>query len=129
MAMVDRDDADVSPIDLSALDAHRDPLLADRVIGATMARIRASTPALSHPRTPESVLVDVAQWWYPAVAAAALIAVVAGLTVIRHPHTAADQGADSAVSDAVETRLLEWAQSGHVPTNGDVLAAFGETTR
>ncbi|HEY5060845.1 MAG TPA: hypothetical protein VII52_04865 [Gemmatimonadaceae bacterium] len=123
--MVDRDDDDIPAIDLRALDPHRDTLLADRVIGAAMVQIRASARPPSWAAVPASVLGDVAQWWYPAVAAAALVAVVAGVAVIRNPRMTADR----AVNDVVEARLVEWARSGHVPTNADLLSAFAGAPR
>jgi hypothetical protein len=122
--MVDRDDGDIPAIDLSALHAQGDASQADRVIGRAMARIAASGPPLAHTGVPAPVpvlvLAEVARWWSPGLAAAALVTIFAGLTVAITPPADADRPAD----EGVETRLLDWAQSGHVPTNGDLLAAF-----
>jgi hypothetical protein len=108
---------DDEPIDLRALGAHPNPEQADRVIGSAMGRIRSADRATATP----TVLADVATWWYPGLVAAALVfAMATGVALVWSSRNA------SAVSVAgIEGQLLDWARDGHVPTNGDLLAAFG----
>lgn len=103
----DRDDR----TDLSSLGISRDDAQMTRVVGGAMDRIRAAEPT--------SVLAGVARWWYPGLAAAALVAVVAGATVVS---TGSRRTGDDDAQ--VAARLDEWVRSGHVPDNGELFATF-----
>ena len=120
--MSDRDDVDVPATDLSALDLHADASLADRVIGRAMARIVLSPRSRAQVGIP--VLADVARWWTPGLAAAALATIIAGVTVAFSGSTEAGQSDDA----VIEARLLDWAQAG-VATNEDILSTFGGVAR
>jgi hypothetical protein len=114
------DERDQTPIDLSAIDLFPDATREDRVVALAMARIRASRPALErrHP------LGDVAVLWRPALAAASLIATLAGIAIstTRSPEV-------DAPAEQLQSRLLEWALSGHVPSNGELIATFAGVER
>ncbi|HEY9383332.1 MAG TPA: hypothetical protein VIP80_07430 [Gemmatimonadales bacterium] len=101
-------------IDLSALGG-TDPLQADAVIAKAMARIGATSPE----RQP--LLAEIAAWWRPGLAAA-IVLFALGLLLAR-PRSAAE-----AIASA-ETRVLEWAASGHIPSNGELLATFQGDSR
>ncbi len=116
--MTHRDDEEFLATDLSALDPHRDPLLTDRVIARAMTRIVAS----ERPTAPStnSVLGDVAKWWRPGLAAAALVTAVAGGSI----QVISGRPVDGSDAERVETQLLDWTRTGHVPSNGELLAVF-----
>ena len=115
------DERDDTPIDLSAIDFAPDPMREDRVVGRTMARIRASQPAVAR----RHLLTDVALLWRPALAAASAIAVLAGIAI----STTKGPRGDASAEQQLQLRLLEWAQSGHVPSNGELIATFAGVDR
>ena len=123
--MIDREDDDGPTVDLSPLDSRRDGLLADRVIGGAMARIGAARLRRTRTDTPTAMLTEVASWWRPGLAAAVLVAVASGTAVVVLPVVRSEVS----VGDAVETQLLDWARSGHIPTNGDLLSTFSGMAR
>ena len=107
--MVDEDDR---RIDLSALEPP-DPSRTDRVVRAAMARIEARALRAS-------LLLEVATWWRPGLAAAAAaVLFAAGLLVLRSASSP-----EAAETASVEARVIDWAESGHVPTNEELLSAF-----
>ena len=114
------DERDHTPIDLSAIDLFPDPAREDRVVGRAMARIRASRSAAER----RHLLGDVALLWRPARAAASVIATLAGIAIstTRRPQS-------DAPTEQVRSRLLEWTQSGHVPSNGELIATFSGVER
>lgn len=114
------DERDHTPIDLSAIDLFPDPTREDRVVALAMARIRAAQPAVER----RHLLGDVAALWRPTLAAASVIATVAGITIST---TRGPEGDASA--EQLRSRLLEWAQSGHVPSNGELIATFAGVER
>jgi hypothetical protein len=90
-------------IDLRDFDGPADPRQADRVIGAALARARLSkADRRSDGRT---------VW----VAAAALLLLTAGLVLLAPRRTSEENTA----------LITRWTLSSHVPTNGELLAAFG----
>ncbi|MEX2153074.1 MAG: hypothetical protein WD825_07020 [Gemmatimonadaceae bacterium] len=99
-------------IDLSAIDS-ADASRQDRVVAATLARIAANSRQSA---TDFSSLVM--PYIRPAVAAAVLLAAVAvGTVVLADRPDPADQQQPVAL-------LTNWADSRHVPTNGELLLAF-----
>lgn len=108
--MTERDDG---RIDLTAL-GRSNPAQADSVVGAAMSRIRARTPER------EPLLADLAGWWRPGLAAAAAI-VLCTLGIVLARQRA---GSGNAPPASVEARVLDWAESGYVPSNGELLTAF-----
>jgi hypothetical protein len=106
--MIDHDDGE--PVDLSAF-GQADASQHDRITERAMARVRATR------RPPRSLMRDVGRWWYPAIAAAAILVAAAGAVI-----TIAPPVGESAL--AIDGQLLEWASTGRVPTNGDLLASF-----
>ena len=114
------DERDHTPIDLSAIDRFPDPTREDRVVGRAIARIRASRPAVER----RHLLGDVAALWRPTLAAASVIATLAGIAIST---TRSPQG--DAPPEQLRSRLLEWATSGHVPSNGELIATFAGVER
>jgi hypothetical protein len=114
------DERDHTPVDLSPIDLFPDPTREDRVVALAMARIRASRAVVER----RHVLGDVAALWRPALAAASVIAALAGIAISTTP---VPQGA--APAEQLRSRLLEWAQSGHVPSNGELIAMFAGVER
>jgi hypothetical protein len=104
--MSERDD---ERIDLSALDGP-DQLRADAVIARAMTRIGAASPVR------EPLVAELARWWRPGLAAAGILFAL-GILLAR-PRPAAEDIVSA------EARVLEWAESGHVPSNGELLATF-----
>jgi hypothetical protein len=95
-------------IELRPLDWPPDTDQADRVIGAVMRHIAV------HPRRRESVLEALAPYLRPALAAAAVLVAAAAASLVVAPDVAAEQ----------DSPIARWAEAGHVPTNGELLAAF-----
>jgi hypothetical protein len=92
------DERDHTPIDLSAIDRFPDP-------------------------TRRHLLGDVAAFWRPTLAAASVIATLAGIAISTTRRRQGD------APEQLQSRLLEWAQSGHVPTNGELIATFAGRER
>jgi hypothetical protein len=89
-------------IDLRDLDGPADPRQADRVIGAALARARLGA---------SDGWPDGRMAW----AAAALLLLTAGLVLFVPRRTPEEHTA----------LITRWTLSSHVPTNGELLAAFG----
>jgi hypothetical protein len=100
-------------LDLSALDPSRDPERWERLI----ARVSAHATA---PRAPSpSIAFDLVRWGRPLMAAAALLAVATWVPAWLRERSAP-------VQPLTPTGLAEWAQSGAIPSNVDVLEGFDE---
>lgn len=97
-------------IDLRAIDEPADPARAERVIAAAMTRIAAN----QNPGA--DALAAIAIYARPLFAAAAALVVIATGTLI------ATQRPEEDVEPAGV--LASWAESNHVPTNGELLAVF-----
>jgi hypothetical protein len=111
--MTDRSPSPAGRIDLRGLDS--DSSREDRVVAATLARL-ARDPG----REPMDELSTTARrYLWPAVAAAAVLVVTAAGTVIVTARPAGDDDAGQPVA-----MLSGWAESQHVPTNGELLLAF-----
>jgi hypothetical protein len=107
--MTDRS-RDPGRIDLRAIDEAADPQQADRVIAAAMSRVAAQREA------PGDVLASLVVYWRPLLAVAAVLLLAAtGTLVLTRGRTQTDQPVSVVAS---------WAESSHVPTNGELLAAF-----
>jgi hypothetical protein len=92
-------------VDLRALTDPADPLQADRVVQAALVR------AALGPRPARRVAHLTAL-----LAAAALLLVAAGVLLLAPGRQAPEEPAGL---------IADWAASSHVPTNGELLAAFG----
>ena len=99
-------------VDLRALEAHRDAHRADRVIEAAMARISA-LPVASRS---VGVIESLGSYLRPVAVAAAVLLMLATGAVLATDDLPSE-------SRAIAT-LANWAESGHVPTNGELLVAF-----
>jgi hypothetical protein len=110
--MTDDSRASVPPvgrIDLRAIEVS-DGARSQRVISAAMARIATS------PTPVEGVLDLIGRYSRAAMLAAAAIVAIAVGTIVSRPRAAEPP-------DPV-TALAGWADSRHVPTNGELLAEF-----
>lgn len=97
-------------IDLRAIDQPADPLQAERVISAAMARHAAERGSDA------DVLATIVIYTRPLLAvAAALVVVATGTLIVTQRQTEPVQPASV---------LASWAESSHVPTNGELLAVF-----
>lgn len=97
-------------IDLRAIDVPADPLQAERVIGAAISRMGADRESSS------DVVTSIAAYARPLLAAAAALLLVAtGTLIVTQRRAETEQPANV---------LATWAESSHVPTNGELLAAF-----
>jgi hypothetical protein len=105
--MIDRDD---ERIDFTALGGP-DPLQEESVVREAMLRIRAAPER-------EPLLEALAVWWRPGLAAAVLLFAL-GMVLARQRSSPAET-----VPELVESRLIDWALAGHVPSNGELLATF-----
>jgi hypothetical protein len=102
---------DVQPrVDLSAVDAHRDAAREELVIAGVMARVAA----LHRKGAADAARLRAARRWL--LAAAAVLVVAAAGAVRIAPRRPGAEDPSALVGD--------WAQSNHVPTNGELLAAF-----
>lgn len=97
-------------IDLRAIDALPDALQARRVIAAVMSRMAADGESKG------DVLTSVLSYARPLLAAAAALLLIATATLILTQGRTQDNQPASV--------LATWAESSHVPTNGELLAAF-----
>jgi hypothetical protein len=97
-------------IDLRTIDEPFDPTQADRVIAAAMSRIAADRDAGA------DVLATIALYTRPLLSAAAASFLVATGTLIVTQRRAETEQPVSI--------LASWAESSHVPTNGELLAVF-----
>ena len=97
-------------IDLRAIDEPADPARAERVIAAAMARIAADE------NPGGDALATIAIYARPLLAiAAALVVMATGTLVVTQRPKRDTQPAGV---------LARWAESNHVPTNGELLALF-----
>lgn len=97
-------------VDLRAIDEPADSARADRVIAAAIARVTAGADA------PGDVFAGIEAYARPlvAIAAALLLAATGTLLLTR----------GGAEADTATNVVADWALSAHVPTNGELLAAF-----
>ena len=97
-------------IDLRAIDHPADPLQAERVIRAAMSRLASERDA------GDDVLATITTYARPLLAvAAALLLAAAGTLIVTQRQTESVEPASV---------LASWAESSHVPTNGELLAVF-----
>jgi hypothetical protein len=101
---------DPGRIDLRPIDEPADPVQAERVIAAAMSRVAA------HRNSRGDVLTTIVIYARPLLAAAAALVVIAtGTLMVTQRPTQEDQPVSV---------LASWAESNHVPTNGELLAVF-----
>ncbi len=86
----------------------------ERVVSTVMRHIEEQAAAGSR-----FDIGTVAVFWRPALAAAAIITIVAIGTLAQVKRTAS-----ASQPKTPESRVLDWARTGHVPTNGELLATL-----
>jgi hypothetical protein len=96
-------------LDLRVLDADHDPDRSDVVIGAVMSRIAATSQ-------PRDDLAIMRRYQRLALAAAAVLAAIATAAVVAAPR----RSQLAAPTDVIAS----WTETQHVPTNGELLAAY-----
>lgn len=97
-------------IDLSAIDTPADPFQAQRVIAGAMSRMAANCESSG------DVLGSIVIYSRPLLAAAAALLLIATGTLLTTERPAQ--------TDQAANVLATWTESSHVPTNGELLAAF-----
>jgi hypothetical protein len=97
--------SDDGRLDLRALDAAPDAAREDRVVAATLARLR--------PR--DDATLPLLAWRRYAFLVAAVLAAIALVSLL------AARPRDGASG---EYQLADWLQTGHVPSNGELLAVY-----
>lgn len=97
-------------IDLRAIDHPPDPLQAERVISGAMARFAAERDS------GDDVLATIVIYTRPLLAVAAALVLAATGTLISTQRQTEPLEPGSV--------LASWAESSHVPTNGELLAVF-----
>jgi hypothetical protein len=97
-------------IDLRGIDSPADPFQADRVIAGAMSRMAVNRESGA------DVLGSIVVYSRPLLAVAAALLLVATGTLITTPRLAR--------TDQAANVLAAWTESSHVPTNGELLAAF-----
>jgi hypothetical protein len=103
--MTDPHSDDTHRLDLSALDTAPDRAREDALVAATLARL--------HPRG--AATLPLLTWRrYAALAAAVLAAIALVSLFASRPRGAASD----------EHQPSQWLQTGHVPSNGELLAAY-----
>lgn len=108
--MTDPDDTSSrGRIDLSALDVAPDRGREDAVVQRVMNRIRLAST--------ETDIIPIARFQWGMAAAAALLLMLASALVLATDRPAPD--------DEVANLMMGWVESGHVPTNGELLATYG----
>ena len=108
--MTDPDDlSSGGRIDLSALDVARDARREEAVVQRVMHRIARTSS--------ETDVIPIARYQRGMAAAAAVLFMLAGALVVVTDRPPPD--------DDVADVMMGWVESGHVPTNGELLAAYG----
>ena len=110
-------------IDLSALGARSHSGLEDRVVERVLARVRG--PTVARPLGSQ-VAAEMARWRWPALAAAAslaLVATVGGLAFDSDPQP--DESAPVAAAVGVPESWVQWMASGNLPTSDELMIRYG----
>jgi hypothetical protein len=114
------------PFDFSPVDPTADPERFDQLVESIIAR---AAEELAARRMRTNPVLQIAAWRRPMLAAAAVVAVLAGtvLTRVRVPDavtTAETDGIAEAVGVPVE--LAQWLWDGTVPSTADLFGVFEE---
>lgn len=108
--MTDPDDlSSGGRIDLSALDVARDYRREEAVVQKVMHRIARTSS--------ETDIISIARFQRGMAAAAAVLLMLASALVLATDRPPPD--------DDVADMMMGWVESGHVPTNGELLATYG----
>lgn len=102
--------SDEGRLDLRALDADPDARRADAVVAAVMARIVARRATQSED------VVRLLRARRDMLAVAAVLAAIAAAAVYASPRGSSDAPGEDVIAS--------WTESRHVPTNGELLAAY-----
>ena len=107
-------------VDLSPLDPRGDPPRFDRLVRAIVQDAHVDAQRRS---TATAILVELARWTRPALAAAAVVAIAAaGTLMYRRPQPSPrDAGLDEA---GIPVAIAEWARTGSHPSALELVAAF-----
>jgi hypothetical protein len=114
------------PIDFSPVDPTADPEQFEQLVESIIAR---AADELAARRLRSNPVLQIAAWRRPMLAAAAVVAVVAGtvLAQMRVPYTAAMDETDGiAEAVGVPVELAQWLWDGTVPSTADLFGVFEE---
>ncbi len=113
-------------IDFSPVDPTADPERFDQLVESIIAR---AADELAARRMQANPVLQIAAWRRPMLAAAAVVAVIAGtvLTQVRVPETMATAETDG-IAEAVglPVELAQWLWDGTVPSTADLFGVFEE---
>jgi hypothetical protein len=112
------------PIDFSPVDPTADPERFDRLVESIIAR---AADELAARRLRWNPVLQIASWKRPMLAAAALVAIIAGtvLTQVRGPDTVTTAETDGiAEAVGVPVELAQWLWDGTVPSTADLFGVF-----
>ena len=98
-------------LDLRSLDAANDPARTDAIVGAVMSRVRDMPRDVILSEAKDLLLFR--RYQRLLLAVAAVLAAIATAAIARSSRSA----------DSPDV-IADWATSSHVPTNGELLAAF-----
>jgi hypothetical protein len=109
-------------VDLSALDPTRDRIGYERLVHRIL---EAAAPELARRRAAANPLVQLAAWARPALAAAAVIAVLAAGAIAMAERYDGAQDPAGTIADAlgVPAPASDWLAEGRAPTTGDLVLA------
>jgi hypothetical protein len=109
--------------DFSALDPTREPERFETVVRSISA---AATPELAARRARANVFGEVAGWWRPLLAAAAVIGFVSAGAITRWGPTDDAAVADVGVAEAmgVPEQVAQWVRSDELPTPAELLVTL-----
>lgn len=110
------------PVDLTALDAMSDRLRFERVVRRVMT---AAAPELERRTALYAPLVLLGAWARPVLAAAAVVAVLAGSVLVMTERDGAPEASQVTAEDlGVPAPASEWLAEGREPTKADLVLAM-----
>jgi heme/copper-type cytochrome/quinol oxidase subunit 2 len=114
------------PIDFSSVDPTADPERFDQLVEAVIAQ---AADELAARRMQANPVLQIAAWRRPMLAAAAVVAVIAGtvLTQVRVPESISTPETDGiAEAVGIPVELAQWLWDGTVPSTTDLFGVFEE---
>ena len=116
-------DAQDRPIDFSPVDPTADPEHFDRLVESIIAR---AADELAARRVRSNPVLQIAAWRRPMLAAAAVVAVIAGTVLARVQVPITDETDGIAEAVGVPVELAQWLWDGTVPSTADLFGVFEE---
>jgi hypothetical protein len=113
-------------IDFTALDPTAEPERFEETLGRIAV---AAAAALAARRARASVFGQVADWWRPLLAAAAIAGIVSAATLALVERPTAESESEIGVAEAigVPEQIAQWVRSDELPHPSELLTALEET--